>query len=233
MRAIDLVAVALTLAALMPPLPSSAETISLGYLVTDVITAEALINAAEIQPPQKSGKWAGDPTKFFAGAFSAFLVHEAGHAIANYAIDTDPYLKSVHYGPIPFFTIEPGRQLDDDEHAITSSAGFAAQFLTDEWILTQHPNLRNEDEPFLKGMGTFNFWLGIGYAATAFAGSGPDERDTKGMADSLGWSEFEVGLLVLTPTVLDAYRYKHPNAKWAKTASRISKLAFVGFAWTN
>jgi len=67
-----------------------------------------------------------------------------------------------------------------------------------------------------------------GYAATALAGYGPDERDTKEMADSLRWSEESVGLLILAPALLDAYRYKHPKAKWAKHASRITKLLIIG-----
>ncbi len=48
------------------------------------------------------------------------------------------------------------------------------------------------------------------------------------MADALGWSEDSVGILILTPTLLDAYRYHHPQAKWAKHASRISKILILG-----
>ncbi len=93
-----------------------------------------------------------------------------------------------------------------------------------------HWNRREEDKPFLRGLGTFNFWLTAGYAATAFTGYGSEKRDTKGMADSLGWSEESVGVLVLAPTLLDAYRYKHPKAQWAKHASRITKLLIIGLA---
>jgi hypothetical protein len=173
-------------------------------------------------------RWAGSPTKFSTGAFVALLGHESGHLIANYSLDTQPFAKSVHYGPIPFFTIEPGRPLTPHEHYITASAGFNAQHIINEYLLARRPDLRNQNEPFLKGMVTFNFWLTVGYAATAFAGSGPEERDTKGMADSLGWSEESIGALILVPTALDTYRYKHPDAKWAKTASRLSKLLIIG-----
>ncbi|MCL5105249.1 MAG: hypothetical protein M1133_14220 [Armatimonadetes bacterium] len=181
-------------------------------------------------PTRPLGKWAGNPTRFFEGAFVALLGHETGHLITNYAMDTDPYTKPVHYGPIPFFTIEPGRRLNPHEHYITASAGFNAQGLIDEWLLTSHPNLREEDKPFLKGMATFSFWLTVGYAATAFAGTGPNERDTKGMADALGWNERWVGAMILAPAVLDTYRYNHPDAKWARTASRLSKLIMIGLA---
>jgi hypothetical protein len=36
--------------------------------------------------------------------------------------------------------------------------------------------------------------------------------------------------MILVPTALDAYRYKHPDANWAKTASRLSKLFIIGLA---
>lgn len=176
--------------------------------------------------------WAGNPTRFFEGAFAGFLGHETGHLIANWAMGTDPYLKPVHYGPVPFFTIEPGRYLTPHEHAITASAGFNAQNIIDEWLLTSHPNLSRENEPFLKGLASFNFWLTVGYAASAFAGTGPAQRDTKGMADALGWNERWVGAMILVPTALDTYRYKHPNAKWAITASRLSKLAMIGVSFS-
>lgn len=177
-----------------------------------------------------SGPWAGNPGKFFTGAFAAFGVHEAGHLITNYAIGTDPYLMGVHYGPIPFFTIQPGTYLTNHQHYIIASAGFNAQNIADEWLLTTHPNLSRENQPALKGFASFNFWLSVGYAASAFTGTGPNERDTKGMADSLGWSEAEVGAMILVPTALDTYRYKHPDAKWAVTLSRLSKLYMIFLA---
>lgn len=182
--------------------------------------------------PRSMGMWAGNPGKFFQGAFVALLGHEAGHYVANWSIGSHPYIKSVNYGPIPFFTIEPNRTLNKREHYITASAGFTGQHIVNEWLLTRHPNLKDEDKPFLKGLAAFNFWLTVGYAATAFAGTGPDERDTKGMADSIGWNEPYIGALILVPTALDTYRYKHPDAKWAKTASRVSKLAIVLLALT-
>lgn len=176
------------------------------------------------------GPWAGNPTRFFEGAFAAFLGHETGHLITNYSLGTDPYLTGVHYGPIPFFTIEPGRYLSPHEHYITASAGFNAQNIIDEWLLTTHPNLSRENQPFLKGLASFNFWLTVGYAASAFTGTGPNERDTKGMADALGWNERWVGAMILVPAALDTYRYKHPDSKWAVAASRLSKLIIIGLA---
>lgn len=183
---------------------------------------------ADAPAPRPPGMWAGDPAKFFQGAFVGLLGHESGHLIANSAAGADIFLKSVNYGPIPFFTIEPGRPLTRREHYSTASAGFTAQHAINEWLLTAHPNLKDEDKPLLKGLASFNFWLTVGYAATALAGTGPVERDTKGMANALGWNERWVGALILVPTALDTYRYKHPDAKWARTASRLSKLLIVG-----
>jgi hypothetical protein len=177
--------------------------------------------------------WAGDPKRFFEGAFVAFVNHETGHLITNTYFDTDPFLKSVHYGFIPFFTIEPGRYVTRHEHYAIAASGFTAQNLLSEWLLTKHSDLAEDDEPFLKGLGMFNFWLGVGYAATAFAGSGPHERDTKGMADALGWDERAVGAMVLAPTLLDMYRYRHPECKWARTASRIGKLLIMGLMFRH
>ena len=175
--------------------------------------------------------WAGDASQFFKGAFVGFLGHEGGHLIANLAESTHPRLTSVEFSVVPFFTIDPGRPLTRREHYITASAGFNSQHLIDEWLLGKHPNLRYEDEPFLKGLAQFNFWLSVGYAASAFASYGPDERDTRGMADALGWSEDTIAGLILTPALLDAYRYEHPDSKWAKYASRLSKAFILGLAF--
>ncbi len=196
----------------------------------DVTGPDGTTLASQADRPRPHKMWAGDPAEFFKGAFVGFLGHESGHLIANLAVGSSPDLKGVEFSFIPFFTIEPGRELSNREHYITASAGFNAQHIINEWLLEEHPNLRNEDEPFLKGLATLNFWLTVGYSATAFAGYGPDERDTKGMADSLGWSEDSIGALILVPTLLDAYRYKHPDSKWARRASRISKIIILGLA---
>jgi len=205
-------------------------------VVVRVARSEPLAPATEGEPepstqaPQAQGRhesWDGDSAKFFTGALAGFLGHEAGHVIANTIEDTRFGLKSVRFGPIPFFTIEPGRELSPREHYVTASAGFNAQHLINEWVLHKYPDLKNRQEPLVKGLATFNFWLGVGYAGVGLLGAGPDERDTKGMADGLGWSEETVSGVILIPTLLDAYRYKHPDAKWAKDTSRAVKLAIL------
>ena len=66
-----------------------------------------------------------------------------------------------------------------------------------------------------------------GYAIVAFARAGPFERDTRGMAQSIGVDEPAIGAVVLAPAVFDAIRYFKPEARWAKWASRAAKVGSV------
>lgn len=66
-----------------------------------------------------------------------------------------------------------------------------------------------------------------GYACVAFARAGPFERDTRGIAESIGVDERAIGALVLAPAVLDAIRYFKPEARWAKWDSRAAKVGSV------
>jgi len=173
------------------------------------------------------GKFGHD---FWGGAGAAFLGHETGHLLTNLLVGSTPRIQSVHYGFLPFFTWEPDHKLCDRNHYLTASGGFNAQHLFDEWILTHHPHLKDENNPYFKGMLTFSYWLSIGYGLNAFTGNGPDKRDTKGMAEAARISEGLIGVLVLTPALLDAYRYNHPDARWARNASRAVKLLTIGLA---
>ncbi|MCE5218113.1 hypothetical protein LLH03_13905 [bacterium] len=231
LRASVLVALLCTTATWADPV----EWLALSQPATPAAQADALSQESKPKPtaaptPKPEGPWAGDPSRFFQGALLGFLGHEMGHVVANYAVGSDPYLMRVDFGFIPFFTIQPDRLLTHREHYLTASAGFNAENLINEWLLVKHPNLADEDEPLLKGMATFNFCLTVGYALDAFTGFGPDERDTKGMADSLGWSEEAVGVLILGPALLDGYRFRHPDCKWARDTSRVLKLLMLGLA---
>ena len=101
------------------------------------------------------------------------------------------------------------------------------QDLSSEWILTRRPSLRDARAPVAKGVLAFNVLNSAGYAGVAFARAGPFERDTRGMAGSIGVDERAIGALVLAPAVLDAIRYFKPQARWAKWASRAAKLGSV------
>jgi hypothetical protein len=164
--------------------------------------------------------------RFLGGAASGLVIHESGHLIFGAAFGAHPFVKSIHYGPIPFFAIEHQPVTSGKEYVI-SSAGLWMQHAGSEWLLTARPNLRGESAPFLKGVFAFNLGCSAMYAVAAMGRFGPPERDTRGMAVTLRTPEPVVGVLVLTPALLDGYRYLRPNAAWAKWASRAAKISLV------
>jgi hypothetical protein len=132
----------------------------------------------------------------------------------------------VSFGGIPFFAITHGSVSPAREFSI-SSAGFWTQEGSNELLLTRRPRLRDEHAPFMTGLFAFNVLASVAYAGTAFARSGPDERDTRGMALAADIDEPVVGAIVLIPAALDAARYYQPNSRWLPWASRSAKLVAV------
>ena len=180
-------------------------------------------------PPDSAptaGQRASATVSFLGGAVAGFVAHEAGHAFFDTAFNAEPGLKRVSFGPIPFFAIthQPvGRR----QEFVISSAGFWVQHATSEWLLTRRPHLRDEHAPFAKGVLAWNVAASVVYSGAAFARIGPPERDTRGMAVSLGVAEPWIGVLVLGPAVLDAVRYLRPRARWAGWTSRGLKVTAV------
>ena len=101
------------------------------------------------------------------------------------------------------------------------------QHAGNEWLLARQPSLRDRRAPLAKGVVAFNVLASVAYAGTAFAKTGPPERDTRGMAAASRIDERWVGALVLAPALLDAWRYCHPDAKWAAWTSRGVKIGMV------
>lgn len=166
---------------------------------------------------------------FLGGAATAFGAHEAAHLLFDTLFGAQPGVKRVDYGGIPFFAITH-HPVSRREEFVISSAGFWTQNAIDEWLLTSRPALRDERAPFAKGMLAFNVIASGAYAIAAFTGTGPPERDTRGMAVSLGphgVDERWIGALVLAPAALDAYRYYAPHARWAVWTSRAVKVGMV------
>jgi hypothetical protein len=166
---------------------------------------------------------------FLAGAGAGFGLHEAGHVLTSALFGAEPHVRSVEPRPVPFFAIVHNPVSRRQEYVISSS-GFWVQHATSEWILSARPAIAHERAPFLKGMLAFNLGASTVYGIAAFARSGPPERDTRGIAVSLGRGgvpEPAVGMLVLAPAVLDGYRYLRPEATWAKWTSRAIKIAGV------
>ncbi len=176
--------------------------------------------------PAPEGITPGTIGKFLGGAALGLGVHESAHVITSAAFGAGPGLKSVHFGPLPFFAITHHPQTPGREFTI-SSAGFWAQHLGTEILLRRHPHLRGERAPVLKGILAFNVLTSIGYAGAAFARVGPPERDTNGMARTARTPEPAVGALVMAPALLDGWRYLQPQARWVRWASRAIKIADV------
>ena len=160
---------------------------------------------------------------FVAGGALGLAVHEAGHAAADVAFGVSPGLRKVSFGPLPFFAITHDAVSPAREFTI-SSAGFWMQHASSELILSRRPRLREERAPLLKGVLAFNVLASVAYAGAAFATSGPDERDTRGMALGARVAEPWIGATILAPAALDAARYYQPDVVWLRWASRAAKI---------
>jgi hypothetical protein len=168
-----------------------------------------------------------DTVEFLAGSAIGLGLHEGGHLLFDAIFDAQPGLAGVHFGPIPFFAVTHRNDLSPRREFTISSAGFWVQEASNEWLLTRRPALRREHAPLAKGLFAFNVLNSVGYAFVAFARAGPLERDTRGIAASIGVDERAIGALVLAPALLDAYRYFRPDARWAKWGSRSAKVGSV------
>jgi len=173
-------------------------------------------------PPSVSGQTI-DVGRFFAGAALGLGFHESAHLIADEAFGADPGVRKVSAGFIPFLAIthEP---VTPTKEFIISSAGFWAQDVGSDIVLSRHPRLRHEHAPLLKGLLAFNVVTSVIYSGAAFASRGPAERDTRGIALSADVDEPWIGVTVLAPAVLDAARYYRPNSRALRWASRAVKV---------
>jgi len=182
----------------------------------------------ETDPPaQPEHHVAADTATFLLGGALAFVTHESGHLIFDAAFDGHAQLEAVHFGGVPFFAITHRPDLSPRREFTVSSAGFWTQEATSEWLLTKRPDLRHEHAPFAKGVLAFDVLTSVGYGIVAFAKAGPYERDTRGMAASIGVDERVIGAMVIAPAVLDAYRYFRPQERWVAWTSRAAKVARV------
>jgi hypothetical protein len=181
----------------------------------------------EASPPPPPPSKKATIARFVAGGALGLGAHESGHFVFDVAFDAHPRFKRVDFGGIPFFALTHDSGLPARQEFTISSAGFWVQHGTSEWILSRHPRLRSERAPMRKGVLAFNVLASVAYGGAAFAHAGPVERDTRGMADSLGVDEAWVGAMLLVPAALDTYRYFRPQARWPKWASRAVKVGLV------
>lgn len=197
-------------------------------MVGAIFIAAELVRAQDAAPPPTpdathSGHRITAAGAFLAGAGLALAAHEGGHLVFDGIFDAHPGIKKVSFHGLPFFAITHDQGLSPRREFTIDSAGFWVQEATNELILSRRPGLRRERAPFVKGVFAFNVLASVGYAGAAFARTGPPERDTRGMADSLRWKEPAIGALILLPALLDAFRYYHPDARWATWGSRAAK----------
>ena len=132
---------------------------------------------------------AGTFGKVLLGGAAGLGLHEGGHLLADWAFEEKVVVKRVDYKGIPFFALTHAHDLSPKREFVVSSAGFWSQFLYSEQILTHHPNLKNERSPFRKGMLTFHVVTSVIYSGAALGKTGPPERDTRGIAESLHINE--------------------------------------------
>lgn len=184
-------------------------------------------DAGSSAPRKDDRRDAAAVAKFIAGGALGLVAHEGGHLLANVVFDADPGLKRVDFHGIPFFAITHRTDVSRRREFVISSAGFWVQHAGSEWLLTRRPGLRRESAPIAKGVLAFNVLASGAYAGAAFARTGPHERDTRGMAYGARLDERWIGALVLTPALLDGWRYFDPDATWAAWISRAIKVAMV------
>jgi len=197
------------------------------------VTASAQDSAGAT--PQQNEHPAADTVKFVGGAVLALALHEGGHLIFDGIFDAQPRLEAIRFGPVPFFAVTHRSGMPPRQEFTISSAGFWVQESTDEWLLTRRwcrdtaagCSLRGDRSWLPKGMFAFNVLNSVGYAMVAFAKAGPTERDTRGMVDSIGVDERSIGVVILAPALLDAYRYFRPDSRVAVWLSRGVKIGSV------
>lgn len=199
-------------------------------LTVTLLTAGVAIGQDAGPPPTGSTTSENPVTSalaFLGGGAVGLAAHEGGHLLFDGIFKANPGIKKVSFHGIPFFAITHDPGLSPRKEFIIDSAGFWVQEATNEILLSRRPNLRRERAAFTKGVFAFNVIASFSYAGAAFARTGPVERDTRGMADALGWKEPYVGLLILLPAILDVVRYYDPGAHWATWGSRAAKLGGV------
>lgn len=200
--------------------------------------------AIEAAPPD--GVSARAVAAVAGGAAVGFLAHETGHLLVNAAFGNQPTIEGMRlWGAVPFVVIAPHIDCRDDTRACTKGdgspfgagprgklaivlAGYQVQHLTDELLLSLSPDLHTRSAPFRKGLLAFNVLTSVVYAAGAFTGLEDEHGDLANASRLSGRDSRVLATCLLVPALLDAYRYLHPEARWAAWASRVAKVGFGG-----
>jgi hypothetical protein len=183
-----------------------------------------------------------------AGFATAFLAHEAGHIVANFALGNRPAIESTRiWGFVPFVLIDPQLSCSSTEcmksngerfgpgrrgKYFIASAGFQVQQLTDEVLLSVTPDLRQREARFRKGMLLFNIGLSAAYALADWIGIEDPHGDLGTMERMSRLNSALMGFAILLPAALDAYRYYFPSqARWSAWVARASKAGMTGLTF--
>ena len=110
--------------------------------------------AAPVLAQEESG--ASTFGKVLLGGVAGFGLHEGGHLVANWAFEEKVRIKKVDYKGIPFFALSHAPDLSPRREYVVSSAGFWAQYLYSEQILTHHPESEERAEPVPQGDAHFS-----------------------------------------------------------------------------
>jgi hypothetical protein len=184
-----------------------------------------------------------------AGFATAFVAHETGHLVANFALGNRPAIEGTRvWGFVPFVLIDPQLTCGSTECVkpngdhfgpgrrgkyFIASAGFHVQQLTDELILSLTPDLRQREAPFRKGMLLFNIGLSAAYVLADWVDLEDPHGDLGTMERMSRRNSALMGLAILLPAALDAYRYFFPSqARWSAWAARASKAGMTGLTFS-
>ena len=212
-------------------------------LVLVAIAAAAVAPRRALAAP-KAGRIAAYSSLFALGAAGAFVGHESGHVAMNAVLGNRPHLRRVDglFG-IPFVAISPdircspagcvgaqGQRFTAGSRgrALIAAAGFGAQFVSSEVILSLTPDVLYQPLPLLHGWLAFNAALALGYATTCLFGLENDYGDASGVAAHARLPRAVVASGLLVPTMLDVARAVWPHTPWLVWTSRASKVAFFG-----
>ena len=165
--------------------------------------------------------------RFALGALAGLAIHESGHLATGLALNAPPFVRRVEFHGIPFFAITHHTVPSRRHEFVISAAGFWTQHAASELILTRDKHLWRERHWTELGIVAFGIGTSTGYAAAAWARTGPYERDTRSMSAALGVREPAIGTIVFVPAVLDAYRVWRPDARWAAWGSRTAKVGLM------
>ncbi|HET8723204.1 MAG TPA: hypothetical protein VFM53_03295 [Anaeromyxobacteraceae bacterium] len=219
--------------------------------VAPAAEAPALVQPAPAPPPpapegvpEFTGITAESVLLATAGVATAFVVHEACHAVANLSMANVPTLEPVRFvGVVPFFAVSPNIHCTDGActrrdgqpfvpgprgYAFIVGSGILCQQITNEIILTENPRIRSETAPFLKGMLLFNTALSFAYGIANIAGIEPPEGDLHGLDAATGYPRGVMAAAVMAAAGLDVARYFLPDSTWLPWVGRGAKVVTLG-----